>query len=207
MSDRARQHQQALWDSVHDYVRACGGNPEKPSTAAAEKAVVAVERAASLFTEFYRQRLFVCANPACQINHFTVRSVRPREFADCPLCKKRCEPEEPLLTQLKKLRDQLNAVYEERDRCVAAVAALAKTAGYEAWLGRHDDNDADWDPEWRHIVFVELPTGQASWHIHDSELPLFSFLQPSDLSWDGHTTPEKYERMEKFCASLVAAEG
>lgn len=200
MTDKARQHQQALWDSIHDYVRACGGDPTKPNHPAAQTAVVAVERAASLFTEFYRQRLFVCTDPSCAIKHFTVRSVRPREFADCPLCKKRCEPEESILTKLQKLRDQLNAVYNERDRCVALVAALAQIAGYNAWLGHHDDMDADWDPEWRHIAFIELPTGQTSWHIHDSELPLFAFLQPrNDLSWDGHTTTEKYDRMERFC--------
>jgi len=41
-------------------------------------------------------------------------------------------------------------------------------------------------PEWP-VVFIELPTGQVSWHIaqHGRE-------------WDGHTTEEKYSRIRKL---------
>lgn len=47
-----------------------------------------------------------------------------------------------------------------------------------------------------HEVFIDLPTGQVSWHVHDSELALFDFLPTSDQRcWDGHSTDEKYERL------------
>ena len=61
------------------------------------------------------------------------------------------------------------------------------------------------------IVFIDLPTGQVSWHIHDSEFPMFDHLQWHPRAsternkwysgkkaapiWDGHTTEEKYERL------------
>jgi hypothetical protein len=92
-------------------------------------------------------------------------------------------------------------VYEERDRCVAFIVRLAQRLGYEVWLGQHDLSDKDWDPEWRNIVFVQLPTGQLSWHVHASELRLFDGIQlrlDGGHAWDGHTTEEKYQRMEKY---------
>jgi hypothetical protein len=53
-------------------------------------------------------------------------------------------------------------------------------------------------------VFVQLPAGQASWHIHESELGWFDHLERrAGNSWDGHTTPEKYERL----GSLEAGTG
>lgn len=38
-----------------------------------------------------------------------------------------------------------------------------------------------------------------SWHIHSSELPVFAHL-PNDgrYKWDGHTTAEKYERLDRL---------
>lgn len=86
-----------------------------------------------------------------------------------------------------------DGAYRERDQCVAAIAVLALLHGWRAWLGRHVGGE--WEDDWRNIVFVELPTGQVSWHVHDSELPLFSFLQSTDEPWDGHDTPEKYRRL------------
>jgi hypothetical protein len=45
-------------------------------------------------------------------------------------------------------------------------------------------------------VFIELSTGQATWHIHDSELVMFDHLPRfRGQKWDGHSTPEKYERL------------
>lgn len=67
-----------------------------------------------------------------------------------------------------------------------------------AWLAEHDPADAGWDPEWRTIVFIDGPTGQLSWHLHDSDVPLFDGLPRGPNSWDGHTTPEKYERVARL---------
>lgn len=100
---------------------------------------------------------------------------------------------------LRRLRERDDA-YRERDQCVAQIAAMAVKLGYPAWISQHDAADESWDPAWRSIVFVELPTGQVSWHIHVSELHLFSFIACSQPSreWDGHSTEEKYERLLEY---------
>lgn len=84
-----------------------------------------------------------------------------------------------------------DAVYAERDRLVAVLSKL-----FPSFLARHPESDESWEDDWRWIVYVELPTGQASWHIHDSELSWFDHLERREgLFWDGHTTEEKYARL------------
>jgi len=107
---------------------------------------------------------------------------------------------------LKGLRQAKDSAYHERDRLVAALSKC-----FPSFLARHPAGDA-WEDDWRNIVFVMMPTGQASWHIHDSELPLFShLLMTSSIQWDGHTTEEKYQRLEAlqsgsiFHAAMTAA--
>lgn len=99
-----------------------------------------------------------------------------------------------LQLQLDRVVEQKDCAYSERDKCVAGLAALAARLGWSAWLGKHVGDP--WDHDWRNIVFINLPTGQVSWHIHDSELPLFDFLDEiPERTWDGHTTEQKYERL------------
>lgn len=105
-------------------------------------------------------------------------------------------------------RKERDAAYTERNRLVAALARLLTDVGWPirdvgaapavAWLAEHDPADAEWDPEWRTIVFIDGPTGQLSWHLHDSDVPLFDGLPRGPNSWDGHTTTEKYERVAKL---------
>jgi hypothetical protein len=63
-----------------------------------------------------------------------------------------------------------------------------------------------WDPEWHGCVYIELPTGQASWHYHDNEAHLFSDLPPFDGKWDGHTTEQKYRRVHAVYDGSVVCE-
>lgn len=46
------------------------------------------------------------------------------------------------------------------------------------------------EPEWP-VVYIELPTGQVSWHLpqHNEE-------------YDGHSTGEKYLRLHKYCDAV-----
>ena len=62
---------------------------------------------------------------------------------------------------------------------VAAAAFLGYPAGYRV--------DPD-DPAWP-VAYIELPTGQVSWH-----------LPQHPTAWDGHTTAEKYARVRAFAA-------
>lgn len=41
-------------------------------------------------------------------------------------------------------------------------------------------------PEWP-VAFIELPTGQVSWHLPQHPTP-----------WDGHDTAEKYRRADRW---------
>lgn len=93
----------------------------------------------------------------------------------------------------KQVSERVGTVYKERDMCVSLIARMARACGYDAWIGQHDG--ANWDDDWRNIVFIQLPAGQVSWHIHDSELKFFDFLSKKDTPWDGHTTDEKYHRV------------
>jgi hypothetical protein len=100
---------------------------------------------------------------------------------------------------------QKNAAYKERDACVALIAKMAVALEFKAGLGRHDENDQFWDGDWMNIVFIELPNGQLSWHVHDSEMHLFEGLPKYEGTWDGHTTPEKYTRMEETTVRQLQA--
>jgi hypothetical protein len=98
-----------------------------------------------------------------------------------------------LETDVRLKTAQKDAAYIERNRMVAGFAALAVKLGYRA--GRRCTDIAGWDEEWSWAVFIDLPTGQVSWHYHRDEAPLFSFLGDYDEPWDGHDTPEKYRRV------------
>ena len=94
-------------------------------------------------------------------------------------------------SEAARLREAKDGAYRERDQLVCALSKV-----FPSRLERHPDSDKAWDDDWRWIVFVDLPTGQASWHIHDTELEWFSHLSVrSGNSWDGHTTEEKYRRL------------
>lgn len=92
--------------------------------------------------------------------------------------------------QVAKLQASVDGAYRERNLCVAALSKV-----YPSHLERHPA-DEPWEDDWRWIVFVELPTGQASWHMHDSHLEYFKHLKEwPGHGWDGHTTEEKYRRL------------
>lgn len=95
--------------------------------------------------------------------------------------------------EIERLRRDKDSAYEERNRVVAALAAL-----YPAGIKATDI--PGWEPEWHGCVYIDLPTGQASWHYHDSHAHLFAHLPAYTGEWDGHTTPEKYERLAALAA-------
>lgn len=97
-----------------------------------------------------------------------------------------------LQEQIKLLQQQKDNAYNERDRCVALISHMAIALGLPVGLGFHEG--PDWEDDWRTIVFVDLPSGQISWHVHEAERYLFSQLCAYHSKWDGHSTQEKYSR-------------
>lgn len=84
--------------------------------------------------------------------------------------------------------DWLDAVYRERAHLLANLATH-----YPSHLQYRADPNA---PGWP-ILYVSLPTGQVSWHIAESDMDLFTHVRTDLLeTWDGHTTEEKYQRLD-----------
>lgn len=97
-----------------------------------------------------------------------------------------------------------DAAYAERNRVVALLATLAHTRLLGWSAGIRKTAIEGWDPAWHNCVFINTPEGQLSWHYHDREAHLFDHLPAYVAAWDGHTTPEKYLRIERMVAALEA---
>lgn len=107
------------------------------------------------------------------------------------------QPPDDLLRQMEARKD---AAYLERNQVVAALAkcfpsGVARTA------------IEGWSEDWHGAVYIDLPTGQASWHFHDSHAYLFDGLPAYKGQWDGHDTPEKYRRLAAVMQPLGAVAG
>ena len=101
------------------------------------------------------------------------------------------------------MRTHLNAVYRERTFVVAALAFVAASQGCAVWLAPHIDQPGEtWEDDWRTVLYIQLPTGQVSWHLHDSEVALFAWVKDAHLfrsfPYDGHSTDEKYRRIYEY---------
>jgi hypothetical protein len=70
---------------------------------------------------------------------------------------------------------------------VLAFARLAQLLGWP--VGTLTDPE---EPDWP-VLVIETPQGQVSWHMRAEELP--HDLPEHPEAWDGHTTPEKYQRL------------
>jgi hypothetical protein len=100
-------------------------------------------------------------------------------------------------------------VYRERNLAVLLAVRLARDSGRRVWMGRHSAFDprdaASKDPdgyrEYMNFVAIDLPTGQVTWTLHDSEVALFEAVVGANQGeWDGHSTDEKHKRLKDFAA-------
>ena len=90
----------------------------------------------------------------------------------------------------KTQSDTLEEAYFDRNQAVLLAARLARTLGLRT--GWHTDPD---EPGWP-VLFIELPTGQVSWHIPKAEADTWHPIWFS--GWDGHTLEQKRERISDF---------
>lgn len=111
--------------------------------------------------------------------------------------------ESELLAEIERLRQQKDGAYAERNQCVALIARMALALGWKAGLRRHPESDTKWERDWMTILAIDLPTGQVTWHFHDSELHLLADLPECPTGWDGHDTPEKYRRVNAALRSPI----
>lgn len=96
--------------------------------------------------------------------------------------------------------EDMNALYRERAHLVAFLAAC-----YPSALVPGADPD---EPGWP-VLYVTTPRGQMSWHIDPLDRDLFAnvpVVTGADApTWDGHTTPQKYERLQELTAEKARA--
>ncbi len=99
------------------------------------------------------------------------------------------DPVDPARVIAEAIVPELRAVYRERARLVAYLAAC-----YPSEIVEQPGKFAD---EWP-VIFIAAPTGQLSWHLSRRDLDLFDHVPKyidGESRWDGHTTEEKYERL------------
>ena len=93
-----------------------------------------------------------------------------------------------VVIELRTMEERKDGAYEERNKVVAALAKLFPS-------GTAKTEIEGWSEDWHGCVYIDLPTGQVSWHFHDSQAHLFATLPTYSKSWDGHDTEEKYRRL------------
>jgi hypothetical protein len=100
------------------------------------------------------------------------------------------------LTEIERLREQVNAAYDERNQVVLFAAALASNQWTPVWVSR-DPSEPDWP-----VLGIGLEDeGQVTWHLPPGTDTSIAYSRPQP--WDGHTTEEKYARVRAFVASIA----
>lgn len=105
-----------------------------------------------------------------------------------------------VIADLAGARRERDGAYRERAQLVAYLAAC---------YGSVIMHDADLDaPGWS-VIFIDTPSGQMSWHLHENDLDLFrhvpKILRHVPGPWDGHTADEKYRRLAELTTATAVA--
>ncbi len=94
---------------------------------------------------------------------------------------RRAVREQRELIELLAQVEEHDTDYETRFGLVWQAVDHARAVGYPAGV-RIDPAEPEWP-----VVYIELPTGQCSWH-----------MPQHPETWDGHDTDEKYRRVREF---------
>lgn len=84
--------------------------------------------------------------------------------------------------------------YPVRYGLVLNAMSRAHQLGYPVGISWDSADDPELDG-FRAVVYIELPTGQVSWHMPEHGQP-----------WDGHSTEEKHARIRAYGAGADAAQ-
>jgi len=101
------------------------------------------------------------------------------------------EAAESRVREMEKRKDQ---AYAERNHVVAAMARLFPS-------GTRRTDITGWSEDWHGCVYIDLPTGQISYHYHDSQAPLFADLPPYTKDYDGHDKDTVHKRLAALPAT------
>jgi hypothetical protein len=97
-------------------------------------------------------------------------------------------------TEIARLREDKNSAYFERNNLVAALARV-----YPSGIRR--TSIEGWDDDWHGCCFIDLPSGQISYHYHNSHAHLFEGLSPYETPWDGHDKDTVHARLAAIDAA------
>lgn len=104
--------------------------------------------------------------------------------------------EEALDQAIQDEREAKDEAYRQRNYLVAALARLFHS-------GIMKTDIPGWSEDWRGCCFIDLPTGQISYHYHDSHAFLFKDMTPYKKEWDGHNKELVHERLSKLKATAI----
>ncbi len=108
-----------------------------------------------------------------------------------------------LATKALTLEAERDSAYAERNRLVALIARLARELKMP--VGLRPASDAQPESAFQRVAVVVLPTGQCSWHFPERESAWFDGLDAHPDAWDGHTTADKHDRIDRYVAIVDAA--
>lgn len=94
----------------------------------------------------------------------------------------------PLREENVELRERKDEAYRQRNTLVAALARLFPSGVKRTAI-------PGWSEDWHGCCYIDLPTGQISYHFHDSQGHLFAGLPHYEGEWDGHDKDVVEERL------------
>lgn len=87
--------------------------------------------------------------------------------------------------------DSEQRYYDYRNTLIMQAVVIAHAQGFKAGYKVHtpitDIIEKGWDESWGVVAYIELPTGQVSWH-----------LESPDVEYDGHNYTDKLNRISDF---------
>jgi hypothetical protein len=89
--------------------------------------------------------------------------------------------------------------YRQRNYLVAAIAKLFPS-------GIRKTDIPGWSDDWHGCCFIDLPSGQISYHFHDSHEHLFVGLPVYTTPWDGHDKETVHARLLAITPPTTRAE-
>lgn len=100
----------------------------------------------------------------------------------------------PLELQLATAQQELKNVYRERAHLLAFLATITPSV-----IGETDPHT----PGWPVLTIAGGEQGQMSWHIAPDDVELFAHVPQGEMAWDGHSTDEKYRRLQAMTAFMA----
>lgn len=91
------------------------------------------------------------------------------------------------------LKSQLDGVYHERNMLAMLAAKTMLDLGLQAGVGV----DEAASPEWSHVLFIDVPNGQLSYHLAPHEVKQFRDQLPEYTQpWDGSSKDHHHRLIE-----------